>query len=527
QAGAYFGISVSNAGDVNGDGYGDVIVGARTFSNGQSGEGRAFVYHGSGTGLPATANWTCESDQANAQLGYSVSTAGDVNGDGYSDVVVGAPRFANGQSDEGRVYVYHGSGTGLSATANWTVESDQIGAELGRSVSEAGDVNGDGYGDIIAGAYRFDNSESNEGRAFVYSGSASGLANTSAWSADPADQLTTQFGRSLSIAGDVNGDGYLDVIVGARLWDGEAADEGRAYVYHGSATGLSPAASPDWIVDPTNQAGAHFGQCVSTAGDVNGDGYSDVIVGADGWDGEVADEGRAYLYYGSATGLSSSAGPNWTADPTDQAGAFFGTSVSTAGDVNGDGTSDVIVGADGWDGEAADEGRAYLYYGSATGLSSSAGPNWTADPADQAGASFGVSVSTAGDVNGDGTSDVIVGADGWDGEAADEGRAYVYHGGATGLSPGGSPDWTADPTDQAGASFGVSVSTAGDVNGDGASDVIVGAPLRDGAAADEGRAYVYHGGATGLSPAEVRTGRPTRRTRRTPPSAFPSRVREM
>jgi len=141
----YFGISASTAGDVNGDGYSDVIVGATGFDNVQTDEGRAYVYHGSATGLSATANWTGESNQANALFGNSVSTAGDVNGDGYSDVIVGALSYENGQANEGRAYVYHGSAAGLSATANWTAESDQEEAYFGWSVSTAGDVNGDGY----------------------------------------------------------------------------------------------------------------------------------------------------------------------------------------------------------------------------------------------------------------------------------------------------------------------------------------------------------------------------------------------
>ncbi len=108
QAGAEFGNSVGTAGDVNGDGYSDVIVGADAYNNGQTGEGRAYVYHGSATGLATSATWTAESDQVNAYFGYSVGTAGDVNGDGYSDVIVGAYGYDNDQTDEGRVYVYHG-----------------------------------------------------------------------------------------------------------------------------------------------------------------------------------------------------------------------------------------------------------------------------------------------------------------------------------------------------------------------------------------------------------------------------------
>ncbi len=120
--------------------------------------------------LSTTPNWTAESNQANAEFGYSVASAGDVNGDGFSDVIVGAPLFDNGETDEGRAFVYHGSASGLSTTPNWTAESNQALAWFGSSVASAGDVNGDGFSDVIVGAYLFDNGETNEGRAFVYYG---------------------------------------------------------------------------------------------------------------------------------------------------------------------------------------------------------------------------------------------------------------------------------------------------------------------------------------------------------------------
>ncbi|MDO9043190.1 MAG: FG-GAP-like repeat-containing protein, partial [Desulfocapsaceae bacterium] len=486
QAGAYFGWSVSTAGDVNGDGYSDVIVGAYNYDNGEANEGHAFVYHGSSTGLASSAAWAAESDQADAYFGYSVSTAGDVNGDGYSDVIVGAYSYDNGQIDEGRAFVYHGSATGLAATAAWTAESDQEYAYSGHSVSTAGDVNGDGYSDVIVGAYGYDNGQTEEGRAFVYLGSATGLATTAAWFTE-SDQAYAYFGISVSTAGDVNGDGYSDVIVGAMFYDNGETDEGRAYVYHGSATGLAPTAA--WTAE-SDQSDAWFGHSVSTAGDVNGDGYSDVIVGAHYYDDGETDEGRAFVYHGSATGLGATAA--WNAE-SDQSDAFFGYSVSTAGDVNGDGYSDVIIGAYYYDNVEANEGRAFVYHGSAAGLASDAA--WTAE-SNQASAYFGRSVSTAGDVNGDGYSDVIVGADYYDNVEANEGRAFVYHGSATGLASAAA--WTAE-SNQASAYFGSSVSTVGDVNGDGYSDVIVGAYNYDNGETDEGRAFVYHGSATGLA----------------------------
>jgi len=486
QESALFGISVSSAGDVNGDGCSDVIVGAYAYDNGETNEGMAFVYHGSSSGLSASFNWTAESDQENALFGISVSLAGDVNGDGYSDVIVGAYAYDNGQTDEGMAFVYHGSSSGLSASFNWTTESNQENAYFGYSVSRAGDVNGDGYSDVIVGAYSYDNVETNEGMTFVYHGSSSGLSASFNWSAE-SNQENAYFGSSISSAGDVNGDGYSDVIVGAYEYDNGETDEGMAFVYHGSSEGLS--AYPDWSAE-SNQENAYFGCSVSSAGDVNGDGYSDVIVGAYGYDNGQTDEGMAFVYHGSSSGLSTSF--NWSAE-SNQENAHFGGSVSQAGDVNGDGYSDVIVGAHLYDNGETNEGMTFVYHGSSSGLSASF--NWTAQ-SNQENAYFGISVSSAGDVNGDGYSDVIVGANRYDNGETDEGMAFVYHGSSSGLSA--SANWTAE-SDQENAHFGISVSQAGDVNGDGYSDVIVGAYGYDNGETDEGRAFVYHGSSSGLS----------------------------
>ena len=420
QVGAWFGESVDTAGEVNGDGYSDVIVGSRNYDNGQSAEGGAFVYHGSSTGLSAIAAWTAEGDQVDSRFGSSVGTAGDVNGDGYSDVIVGAFRYDNGEQDEGRAFVYHGSAAGLSATPSWTDEVDQENAFFGYSVGTAGDVNRDGYSDVIVGANRYDSGQIDEGGAFVYHGGATGLSATADWTAE-GDQFVAKFGNSVGPAGDVNDDGYADVIVGAETYDNGESNEGRAFVYHGSETGLSAIA--DWTAEG-DQANAIFGISVGTAGDVNGDGYSDVIVGAYRYDNGQTDEGRAFVYHGSAAGLSAAAG--WTAE-IDQAGAEFGGSVGAAGDVNGDGYSDVIVGADLYDNGELDEGGAFVYHGSPAGLNATA--DWTAE-GDQDGANFGSSVDAAGDVNGDGYADAIIGAQLYDNPSPDEGRAFVYQGSA-------------------------------------------------------------------------------------------------
>jgi hypothetical protein len=556
HTGAQYGVAVATAGDVNGDGYSDVIVGSNNYSNGEAAEGGAFVYHGSVSGLGSTADWSAEANQIDTQFGNAVATAGDVNGDGYSDVVVGAYRYSNGETNEGRAFVYHGSAAGLSPSANWTAESDQGSAYFGISAGTAGDVNGDGYADVIVGAHLYDNSVNNEGGAFVYHGSASGLATSPAWSVF-SEQDSAQLGFSVGPAGDVNGDGYADVIGGAPRWDEVATDEGiaavflgsaagletdpdwtspggqgsaqygysvatagdvngdgyadvivgeyrydtatdvdagRAYVYHGSAGGL--ASTSIWAVE-SDQQSAQFGWAVSTAGDVNGDGYADVIVGAPYYDNGQDGEGRAFVYHGSSSGVSTT--PTWSAEGN-QTYAIYGTSVETAGDVNGDGYSDIVVGAPHYDNGQEAEGRAYVYLGSAAGVAAS--PSWLME-GDLDFADFGRSVATAGDVNGDGYADVIVGATEFENGEGFEGGAFVYHGSASGLSQTAS--WSAEGN-QLGASFGFSVSTAGDVNSDGYDDVIVGAYAFDNDQQNEGKAFVYHGGATGLSLSPAWTG---------------------
>jgi hypothetical protein len=130
------------------------------------------------TGLSLVPNWMGEGNQESAQYGYSVGTAGDVNGDGYDDVIVGAPDYANGQQNEGAAAVYYGSAAGLSLVPNWGDEGDQEGARFGSSVGTAGDVNGDGYDDVIVGAPNYDHGQDGEGAVVVYHGSAAGLSLT-------------------------------------------------------------------------------------------------------------------------------------------------------------------------------------------------------------------------------------------------------------------------------------------------------------------------------------------------------------
>jgi hypothetical protein len=477
------GFSVATAGDVNGDGFSDVIVGA-PFADGDGtrvNAGRASVFDGAGDGPSAAATWSKGGDQASAGFGVSVASAGDVNGDGFSDVIVGDNLFDNGQVDEGRAYVFEGSITGLATTPAWIVESNQAGAQFGYSVAGVGDVDGDGFADVIVGAPYFDHGETDEGRAFVYLGSASGLSTTAAWTAE-SDQADANFGISVASAGDVNGDGYSDAIIGAWAYDNGQINEGRAYAYQGSATGL--AANPSWTAE-SDQVVTQFGISVASSGDVNGDGYSDVIVGAPRYDNGETDEGRVYSYHGSPTGLGASPARILESNVMT---ALFGTSVSTAGDVNGDGYSDIIIGAPGYSNGESGEGRIYVYRGLSSGVWLE--PHWTKE-SDQADAALGRSVATAGDVNGDGYSDVIFGAWHYDDGESNEGEAVLFQGDPETIQHHAAL-WQAEGN-QSSANFGISVAMAGDVNGDGYADIIVGANDYTAGQNDEGEAFVYYG----------------------------------
>ena len=282
QLAARLGYSVARAGDVNGDGYDDIIIAAPYYDNGQSNEGQVFVYHGSTSGLSLAANWTAAGEQAAALFGKVVAGAGDVNGDGYDDVIIGS-EYENGQTEEGRAYVYYGSTAGLDSLTFWTAEGNQASTFFSDAVAGAGDINGDGYDDIIIGAPDYDNGQSDEGKVSVYYGHSGGLNATPDWEIE-SDQGAAYLGIAVGTAGDVNNDGYADIIVGESRYDHGQESEGGAFVYHGSAAGLG--SSPDWSGE-SDQVYACYGAAVGTAGDVNNDGYDDVIIGAYKYDNLV------------------------------------------------------------------------------------------------------------------------------------------------------------------------------------------------------------------------------------------------
>jgi hypothetical protein len=248
-----------------------VIVGAFGYS---SSTGRAYVYYG-GVSMDTTADVTMTGEGTNNFIGRSVAGAGDVNNDGYDDVIVGATFYS---SYTGRAYVYYG-GVSMDNTADVTMTGEGTNNYFGDSISGTGDVNNDGYDDVIIGAYGH---SSFTGRAYVYYGGVS-MDTTADVTMDGS--ASSYFGYSVSIAGDVNGDSYDDVIVSVYTY---SSYTGRAYVYYGGSS-MDTTADVTMTGEGTNN---FFGRPVAGAGDVNNDGYDDVIIGAFGY----PDNGKVYIY---------------------------------------------------------------------------------------------------------------------------------------------------------------------------------------------------------------------------------------
>lgn len=477
--GDYLGWSVASAGDVNGDGYDDILIGAPYADTNALDAGQAYLYFG-GPALDAVSDVTFQSPTAEDHFGWSVAGAGDVNGDGYADVLVGVPDGDIVAEGAGQAHLYYG-GAAMDFIADKTILGENAYDHFGRSVASAGDVNGDGYSDVVVGAPMHDGAGDNAGRAYVYWGGPW-------WTGTPNAVLEPEgagdfFGQAVASAGDINGDGYDDVAVGAHGWGPVTADfTGRVFIYHGGG----------WMdpnVDFKLSGGSpddYFGATIASAGDVNGDGYGDLLVGARGYGYE--NTGRAYLYCGGPV-MDRVPDKVYRAEETNQQ---FGFAVASAGDVNGDGLPDVVIGVPFSDYGAENAGRAYLY------LHHMIGPDLPDEvlvgSEAHADERLGRSVASAGDVNGDGYDDVVVGAPngGPDVTGTEPGWAALYLGG-----PGFAewPDLIFQERAVGADYFGWSVASAGDVNGDGYDDVVIGAPMDDTNGTERGAAYVYFGGA--------------------------------
>jgi len=409
QSGSEFGISVSGIDDVDGDGYPDAIIGTNN-------ENRAYVFSGADGSVLRTL--TSPVNEGWDQFGFAVAGAGDVDGDGRPDFVVGAPRADPGSSpdDAGRAYIFDNAG---EFPLSLVSPNEQSGGLFGFSVSGIGDVNGDDLSDVIVGAIDEDpdSNSVNAGRAYVFSGSDGTLIHTLI--SPCGEQSDGHFGWSVCGTGDVDDDGVPDIIVGATGENPTPSETGpgRAYVFSGATGAVVYAfASPDM------ENGGGFGWSVSWTRDANGDGRADFIVGApfDEPDWFIIDSGQVYVFCGATGDLL------WPmADyPYSERWGYFGSSVSGADDLNDDGYSDVVVGAPDIDPfncpEAA--GAAYVLSGASGEMI------WMLQsPNPEEFGRFGRSVSVIGNVSGDGLPEVLVGAMSEDPGASPNaaGRAYV------------------------------------------------------------------------------------------------------
>lgn len=421
QQDAFHGVAVAGDGDLDGDGYGDVVIGAFQYDDLHAEGGRAVVHPGGDAGPSSGPAWTRYGGQELAFFGRRVAIAGDVNADGHDDLLVAASHWDGSFEDEGRVEAFHGSASGAAPSTSWSVRGEQAGAALGLWIAPAGDVDGDGYDDVLVAAPTFDVGDlADAGEVRLYRGSAAGLELIPSWSARGA-AADELLGLAADGAGDVDGDGYDDVLVGAPRHSGAGGSVSRFLLFRGGPAG--PSATADLVVEGP-QDGALFGGTLAGVGDADGDGYDDVLVGARLFDGGQAEEGWLGLYLGGSQGLAST--PAWTMEGG-QAGASLGMSVAGAGDINADGFADALAGVHLWDadGDGTDHGRALVLLGGASGLLDAPGFEVVGDAA---GSRLGYAAGAAGDVDGDGRPDVVIGAHYRSGAFPREGRAAVHYG---------------------------------------------------------------------------------------------------
>jgi VCBS repeat-containing protein len=450
------GFGIASAGDFDGDDRADILVGS-LYANPYS-----HLVFGAQTGASVNlgalgaAGFGIVPQGPTDSAGWSLGSAGDVNGDDHDDFIVGAVYNAGGGTEAGAAYVVFGGTTRpasinlntiAAGTGGFKITGQDVGDRTGYSVSAAGDIDGDGYGDVIVGAIYSDAGGTNSGAAYVVYGSANpasvNLDNVSPGSGGfrvTGEGANNQAGVDVSSAGDVNGDGYDELLVGAQ-YNGS----GATYVVFGSderpaAINLSDIAAGigGFKISGGVSGGGLAGSSVS-AGDIDGDGYDDVIVGAPYNNAGGSLSGAAFVVYGSATptnvNLSGQALGTGFRIIGEAENDWAGYSVSVAGDVNGDGFDDVLVGARSNASGGSNAGAAYLVFGSATrptdvdldAIALGIG-GFKIVPQD-AGDQLGISVSGAGDVNGDGFDDLLVGAFKADANGADSGAAYVIYGG--------------------------------------------------------------------------------------------------
>ena len=467
SAGDHSGVSVSVAGDINGDGISDLIIGAPYASTSADGAGASYVVFGSNQGLPSPLNlsgldgsngFVITGSSAYDNSGFSVSAAGDINGDGIDDLVIGAPGSSPDEAYSGTSYVVFGSEawasslslSGLDGSNGFVINGVNAYDASGTSVSAAGDINGDGIDDLIIGAPYATTSADYTGAGYVVFGSEAWASSLNLSSLNGNNGFLINgvnsydsLGDSVSAAGDINGDGIDDVIIGATLAGTIDNYAGASYVVFGSeawasSLDLSSLDGTNGFVIKGVSDGDDSGTSVSAAGDINVDGIDDVIIGASFADPNGDGSGASYVVFGSeawasSLNLSDLTGTNGFVINGVAAGDESGTSVSAAGDINVDGIDDVIIGASFADPNGDGSGASYVVFGSeawasSLNLSGLNGTNGFVINGVSAGDNSGSSVSTAGDINGDGFDDLMTGAPLADPNGEKSGASYVVFG---------------------------------------------------------------------------------------------------
>ncbi len=471
----YAGRSVAGAGDLNGDGFDDLIIGAPGADPNGGPYGASYVVFGKAGGFSANLNlstlngsngFQISGEAVGDQSGFAVASAGDVNGDGFDDLIIGADRSDVFGTDSGAAYLVFGKAGGFSANLNlstlngiggFRISGEASGDRLGISVASAGDMNGDGFSDLIIGAYTASDNGLGSGASYVVFGKADGFVadlDLSTLNGSNGFQINGELtldeaGRALSGAGDVNGDGFDDLIIGASGADPSGSLSGATYVVFGRLDGfganlnLSTLDGSNGFQINGEANGDGSGASVGSAGDVNGDGFADLVIGAPGADPNGGFSGASYVVFGKAGGFSANLnlstlnGISGFQINGAAAGDQSGRSVASAGDVNGDGFDDLIVGAPGADPNLSYDGASYVIFGKAGGFSANLNLATLSRSegfriiGEAFGDRSGSSVAPAGDVNGDGFDDLIVGAFAAGPNGMRSGASYIIFGKAT------------------------------------------------------------------------------------------------